>query len=36
MKTDPNGNTGFLTSEEEGAKLPVEYALLGEATVSGA
>ncbi|OWK32002.1 SDR family oxidoreductase [Sphingomonas mucosissima] len=34
VKTDLNGNTGFMTPEE-GAKLPVEYALLGENAVSG-
>lgn len=34
VKTDLNGHTGFITPEE-GAKLPVEYALLGEGAVSG-
>ncbi|WP_437611856.1 SDR family NAD(P)-dependent oxidoreductase [Erwinia sp. V71] len=34
VKTDLTGHTGFMTPEE-GAKLPVEYALLGEGAVSG-
>ncbi|MBS1020234.1 MULTISPECIES: SDR family oxidoreductase [Gluconobacter] len=34
VKTDLTGFTGFMTPEE-GAKLPVEYALLGENAVSG-
>lgn len=34
VKTDLTGNTGFMTPEE-GARLPVEYALLGENAVSG-
>jgi NAD(P)-dependent dehydrogenase (short-subunit alcohol dehydrogenase family) len=34
VKTDLTGNNGFLTAEE-GAKLPVEYALLGEGAASG-
>lgn len=34
VKTDLTGNTGFMTPEE-GAKLPVQYALLGEGAVSG-
>jgi len=34
VKTDLTGHTGFMTPEE-GAKLPVEYALLGENAVSG-
>ncbi|WP_274425247.1 SDR family oxidoreductase [Chelativorans sp. YIM 93263] len=34
VKTDLTGNTGFMTPEE-GARLPVEYALLGEDVVSG-
>jgi NAD(P)-dependent dehydrogenase (short-subunit alcohol dehydrogenase family) len=34
VKTDLNGNTGFMTPEQ-GAKLPVEYALLGDNAVSG-
>jgi NAD(P)-dependent dehydrogenase (short-subunit alcohol dehydrogenase family) len=34
VKTDLTGHTGFMTAEE-GAKLPVEYALLGENAVSG-
>lgn len=34
VKTDLTGHGGFLTAEE-GAKLPVEYALLGEGAVSG-
>lgn len=34
VKTDLTGHGGFLTAEE-GAKLPVEYALLGENPVSG-
>ena len=34
VKTDLNGHTGVMTPEE-GAKLPVEYALLGEDAVSG-
>jgi NAD(P)-dependent dehydrogenase (short-subunit alcohol dehydrogenase family) len=34
VKTDLTGHSGFLTAEE-GAKLPVEYALLGEDAVSG-
>ena len=34
VKTDLTGHTGFLTPEE-GARLPVEYALLGAGAVSG-
>lgn len=34
VKTDLTGHTGFMTAEE-GARLPVEYALLGENAVSG-
>lgn len=34
VKTDLTGHTGYMTPEE-GAKLPVEYALLGEDAVSG-
>lgn len=34
VKTDLTGGNGFMTPEE-GAKLPVEYALLGENAVSG-
>jgi NAD(P)-dependent dehydrogenase (short-subunit alcohol dehydrogenase family) len=34
VKTDLTGHSGFLSSAE-GAKLPVEYALLGERAVSG-
>lgn len=34
VKTDLTGHNGFMTAEE-GAKLPVEYALLGEDAVSG-
>jgi NAD(P)-dependent dehydrogenase (short-subunit alcohol dehydrogenase family) len=34
VKTDLNGNSGYL-SVEDGAKLPVEYALLGADAVSG-
>ncbi len=34
MKTDLTGDDGFLTVKE-GAKLPVEYALLGENAVAG-
>ncbi|MBR2689848.1 MAG: SDR family oxidoreductase [Aquamicrobium sp.] len=34
VKTDLTGHTGFMTPEE-GAKLPVEYALLGDEAVSG-
>lgn len=34
VKTDLNGHTGSMTPEQ-GAKLPVEYALLGEGAVSG-
>lgn len=34
VKTDLTGHTGFLTPEE-GARLPVKYALLGEDAVSG-
>ena len=34
VKTDLTGHGGFLTAEQ-GAKLPVEYALLGEGAVSG-
>lgn len=34
VKTDLTGNNGFMTAEE-GARLPVEYALLGEGAVSG-
>ena len=34
VKTDLTGHGGFLTPEE-GARLPVEYALLGEDAVSG-
>jgi NAD(P)-dependent dehydrogenase (short-subunit alcohol dehydrogenase family) len=34
VKTDLTGHGGFLTPEE-GAKLPVKYALLGEDAVSG-
>ncbi|ESQ92862.1 SDR family oxidoreductase [Asticcacaulis benevestitus] len=34
VKTDLTGHTGFMTAEE-GARLPVKYALLGEDAVSG-
>ncbi|WP_343676759.1 SDR family oxidoreductase [Paraburkholderia heleia] len=34
VKTDLTGHRGFMTAEE-GAKLPVRYALLGEGAVSG-
>lgn len=34
VKTDLTGHAGFMTPEE-GARLPVEYALLGENAVSG-
>ena len=34
VKTDLTGHDGFVTAEQ-GAKLPVEYALLGEGAVSG-
>ena len=34
VKTDLTGHNGFVTAEE-GAKLPVKYALLGEDAVSG-
>ena len=34
VKTDLTGGNGFMTPEE-GARLPVEYALLGEHAVSG-
>ena len=34
VKTDLTGHNGFMTAEE-GAKLPVEYALLGDDAVSG-
>lgn len=34
VKTDLTGHSGFMTAEE-GAKLPVRYALLGEGAVSG-
>ncbi len=34
VKTDLTGHTGFMTPEE-GARLPVEYALLGKGAVSG-
>jgi len=34
VKTDLTGHNGFMTPEE-GAKLPVEYALLGKDAVSG-
>lgn len=34
VKTDLTGHNGYMTPEE-GAKLPVEYALLGEDAVSG-
>jgi NAD(P)-dependent dehydrogenase (short-subunit alcohol dehydrogenase family) len=34
VKTDLTGNNGFLTAEE-GAKLPVKYALLGKDAVTG-
>ncbi|TYR34892.1 SDR family oxidoreductase [Mesorhizobium microcysteis] len=34
VKTDLTGNNGFMTAEE-GARLPVEYALLGDGAVSG-
>jgi NAD(P)-dependent dehydrogenase (short-subunit alcohol dehydrogenase family) len=34
VKTDLTGQNGFMTPEE-GAKLPVEYALLGDDAVSG-
>lgn len=34
VKTDLTGHTGFMTAEE-GARLPVQYALLGEGAVSG-
>lgn len=34
LKTDLTGHNGFMTANE-GAKLPVEYALLGDDPVSG-
>jgi hypothetical protein len=34
VKTDLTGHNGFMTAEQ-GAKLPVECALLGEDAVSG-
>lgn len=34
VKTDLTGHTGFMTPEE-GARLPVEYALFGKGAVSG-
>ncbi len=34
VKTDLTGGNGFMTAEE-GARLPVEYALLGDSAVSG-
>jgi NAD(P)-dependent dehydrogenase (short-subunit alcohol dehydrogenase family) len=34
VKTDLTGHNGFMTAEE-GARLPVEYALLGDNAVSG-
>lgn len=34
VKTDLTGHNGFMTAEE-GARLPVKYALLGEGAVSG-
>lgn len=34
VKTDLTGNNGFMTAEE-GARLPVKYALLEDGTVSG-
>lgn len=34
VKTDLTGHNGFMTAEE-GARLPVEYALLGDDAVSG-
>ena len=34
VRTDLTGHNGFMTAEE-GARLPVEYALLGEDAVSG-
>lgn len=34
VKTDLTGGNGFMTAEE-GARLPVEYALLGDGAVSG-
>jgi len=34
VKTDLTGHNGFLTAED-GAKLPVQYALLGDDAVSG-
>lgn len=34
VKTDLTGHNGFMTAEE-GARLPVEYALLGQGAVSG-
>ncbi len=34
VKTDLTGHTGFMTPEE-GARLPVKYALLGENAISG-
>jgi len=34
VKTDLTGGNGFMTAEE-GARLPVEYALLGEGAMSG-
>jgi NAD(P)-dependent dehydrogenase (short-subunit alcohol dehydrogenase family) len=34
VRTDLTGHNGFMTPEE-GARLPVEYALLGKAAVSG-
>jgi NAD(P)-dependent dehydrogenase (short-subunit alcohol dehydrogenase family) len=34
VKTDLTGGNGFMTPEE-GARLPVEYALLGDGAVSG-
>lgn len=35
VKTGLTGHNGFITTAEEGAKLPVKYALLGEDAVSG-
>lgn len=34
VRTDLTGHNGFMTAEE-GARLPVEFALLGEGAVSG-
>lgn len=34
VKTDLTGHAGFMTAEE-GARLPVQHALLGDGAVSG-